>query len=52
LALHAALACCPCNKQETCEGRYDCIKAVRPRDVLEALRHGLPAATGRLVRQV
>jgi ADP-heptose:LPS heptosyltransferase len=51
LALQADLGCCPCDKQETCEGRYDCIKAVTPRDVLDAMEECL-GSTSRSVRRV
>lgn len=38
VALSAGLDCCPCNKRETCEGRYDCLSAVPPRAVLSAVQ--------------
>jgi len=37
IALQSTLECCPCNKRETCEGRYDCITSVEPQDVLRAM---------------
>ncbi|MCA1612635.1 MAG: glycosyltransferase family 9 protein [Acidobacteria bacterium] len=51
LALQAELGCCPCDKRETCDGRYDCIKAVTPRAVLDALDDCLNS-TSRIVRRV
>ncbi len=51
LALQASLACCPCNKNETCEGRYDCISAVTPGAVLEAVRNA-GGVLSRAVRRV
>ena len=39
IALQSTLECCPCNKRETCEGRYDCITSVKPQDVLQAMAH-------------
>ncbi len=38
-ALQANLACCPCNKVEVCEGRYDCIKAITPEVVLNVVQN-------------
>jgi len=37
VALHAALPCWPCNKLESCDGSYDCLKAVGAVDVIKAL---------------
>lgn len=51
LALQAELDCCPCDKREPCEGRYDCIKAVTPRDVLDAMEE-CSGSTARSVRRV
>lgn len=50
LSLQAALPCCPCNKQETCDGRYDCIKTIKPHDVLRALGSVDRIATNTVVR--
>jgi hypothetical protein len=51
LALQAELACCPCNKQETCDGRYDCIKAITPPHVLKAIDYCL-ATPGRVIHRI
>ena len=45
MALQAALGCCPCNKDETCEGRYECVRAVQPHHVLEAMADERPPVT-------
>ena len=37
VALQSTLECCPCNKRETCDGRYDCITSVKPQDVLRVM---------------
>jgi len=37
IALQAKLDCCPCNKQETCDGAFHCIKAISPRAVLDVI---------------
>jgi heptosyltransferase-2 len=47
VAMQAKMACCPCNKRETCEGTYDCIRAMRPEDVLEAV--GIAEHTDELI---
>ena len=31
-------ACSPCYKQPTCQGRYDCLQAIEPEEVLESIR--------------
>ncbi|MBN1810005.1 MAG: hypothetical protein JW909_13140 [Planctomycetes bacterium] len=38
LALQADMECCPCNKNETCGGTYDCLKYHSPADVARAVR--------------
>ncbi|WDD90464.1 glycosyltransferase family 9 protein (plasmid) [Burkholderia sp. FERM BP-3421] len=35
--LQAELDCCPCNKAETCAGRYPCLAQIAPEQVVEAL---------------
>jgi hypothetical protein len=50
LALQAALACCPCNKQEVCEGRFDCVKAIKPCDVLDSMEEAGRAVTSAVRR--
>lgn len=36
--LHADMECCPCNKDETCEGRYPCLGRIQPELVIGKLR--------------
>jgi len=36
--LQADIPCCPCNKNETCDGRYDCLQRISTTDVLAGLR--------------
>jgi heptosyltransferase I len=31
------LSCSPCYKKPTCQGRYDCLQAIEPREVLESM---------------
>jgi len=38
IVLQSNMICCPCNKKETCEGRYDCIKSIKPVHVFQAVR--------------
>jgi len=38
VAIQSKMACCPCNKNEICEGRYDCIKAIKPEHVSKAVQ--------------
>ncbi|WP_323120520.1 glycosyltransferase family 9 protein [Burkholderia alba] len=35
--LQAELDCCPCNKAETCAGRYPCLAHIAPEQVIDAL---------------
>lgn len=35
--LYKNLSCSPCYKKPTCQGRYDCLEAIVPREVLEAI---------------
>lgn len=51
IALQAKLDCCPCNKQETCDGVFDCIKAISPRSVLDVLEQNAKI-TELTIRQV
>jgi len=37
LVLQAKMDCLPCNKQETCGGRYDCIRSIKAEEVAEAV---------------
>ncbi len=36
-ALHGNVACYPCNKQEVCSGRYDCLHCLTPDFVLSSV---------------
>jgi len=51
VALHAKLPCCPCNKNETCDQRFDCIKSITVEAVLDSIEDSL-TTTARVVRQV
>lgn len=51
IALQGDLACAPCNKNETCDGRYPCLEAVHPRHVLSAL-DDLGSCKGMEIRRV
>lgn len=37
LALQADMDCCPCNKNETCDGLYPCLRAASAQDVVEVV---------------
>lgn len=37
VAIQSDLPCCPCNKNEICHDRFDCIKSPTPHDVAAAL---------------
>jgi len=37
VVIQSKMACCPCNKAETCGNRYDCIKSIKPEHVLQAV---------------
>jgi glycosyl transferase family 9 (putative heptosyltransferase) len=51
IALQARLDCCPCDKQETCDGAFDCIKAISPQMVLDAIKEH-PRISERTVRRI
>ncbi|MCU0580306.1 MAG: glycosyltransferase family 9 protein [Desulfobacterota bacterium] len=34
---YKSLSCSPCYKNPTCQGRYDCLQAIEPREVLESV---------------
>jgi hypothetical protein len=38
VVLHTDLDCFPCNKNETCDGRYPCIKSPTSKDVFNAVK--------------
>lgn len=42
VAMQADLDCCPCNKRETCNERYDCMKVMSPQHVLLAINNFPP----------
>lgn len=46
VALQSKMDCCPCNKNETCNERYNCIKTIKPEHVQQAI--GLANGTGEL----
>jgi len=35
--LHADMDCCPCNKNETCDGKYTCLTSIKPALVVQKL---------------
>ena len=37
-AIYKALPCAPCGNHPTCEGRYDCLRAITPEEVAPAAR--------------
>lgn len=37
ITLYDALACAPCRKEPTCEGRFDCLRALTPERVFDAV---------------
>lgn len=51
LSLQANLDCCPCNKNEVCDGAYTCIKAISPGTVLAAVQR-LENLSGRHILRV
>ena len=51
VAVRADLPCCPCNKNETCDQRYDCICTPGPRDIIHALEIAR-TTTRRLIYEV
>lgn len=51
VALRAGLDCCPCNKQETCDGAFHCIKAIPPEAVLDVIEESTKI-TERTIRVV
>ena len=38
IVVYNRLTCSPCKRKPTCAGRYDCMKAIGPADVLQAVR--------------
>ncbi|MFZ0131119.1 MAG: glycosyltransferase family 9 protein [Desulfobacterales bacterium] len=38
VVVYNRLTCSPCKRKPTCAGRYDCMKAIGPADVLRAVR--------------
>ena len=43
VALQSSMSCCPCNKREDCEERYDCIKTISADHVYQAAQLALDA---------
>ena len=47
-AIYKALPCAPCGNHPTCEGRYDCLRAITPDEVVLAARRLLRLNRGAL----
>lgn len=47
-AIYKALPCAPCGNHPTCEGRYDCLRAITPDEVVLAARRLLRLRRGEL----
>ena len=47
-AIYKALPCAPCGNHPTCEGRYDCLRAISPDEVIVVARRLLRLRRGRL----
>lgn len=47
-AIYKALPCAPCGNHPTCEGRYDCLRAITPDEVVVAARRLLRLCRGGL----
>jgi heptosyltransferase-2 len=45
-AIYKALPCAPCGNHPTCEGRYDCLRAITPDEVVLAARRLLRLRRG------
>ena len=45
-AIYKALPCAPCGNHPTCEGRYDCLRAITPDEVVSAARRLLRLRRG------
>ena len=45
-AIYKALPCAPCGNHPTCEGRYDCLRAITPDEVVVAARRLLRLRRG------
>ena len=37
IVLQANLECCPCNKNEICNGNYKCLEKIKPSNIIEAI---------------
>ncbi|WP_338668966.1 glycosyltransferase family 9 protein [Pseudodesulfovibrio methanolicus] len=51
VVLQADMACAPCDKNETCDGRVPCLQRLRPEHVLDALR-ALDGCRGLEIRRI
>ena len=49
-AIYKALPCAPCGNHPTCEGRYDCLRAITPDEVVLAARRLLRLRRGELTQ--
>jgi heptosyltransferase-2 len=47
-AIYKALPCAPCGNHPTCDGRYDCLRAITPDEVARAARRLLRLRRGEL----
>ena len=47
-AIYKALPCAPCGNHPTCEGRYDCLRAITPDEVVLAARRLLRLRRGEM----
>ncbi|OIQ50043.1 ADP-heptose--LPS heptosyltransferase 2 [Pseudodesulfovibrio hydrargyri] len=53
IVLQADMACAPCDKKETCDGAYPCLKSLTPDHALAALDDlRLPGGQGREIRRI
>ncbi len=50
VVLHSDLDCFPCNKNETCNGQYPCIKSTQPENVANAQKKALETKTRQLIK--
>lgn len=51
IALVSAISCQPCNKNETCDGRFDCLRQISAAEIVRAIAD-VAGVTGRTVRRV
>lgn len=51
VALQAEMPCCPCNKNETCDGQFTCIRQIKVEEVIKAVKT-TQTITARIIRRV